>query len=209
MKKTLINNEIHVISNGKMPLTKFVEKATLIDSYVDYFHLREKATSAKDLSHCIDHMLQAGIQLDKIIVNDRVDVALTKQVKRVQLNYQSIDTADVKRTFPTLHVGKSVHSLREAMKEEENGADSIMFGHIFDSPSKRALLPRGLTSLQEITKEVAIPVIAIGGIRPDNVKKVFYMGAKGVAVMSGIWESADLLSAVKDFRRRMPHASTH
>ncbi|MCR6110313.1 thiazole tautomerase TenI [Bacillus sp. A301a_S52] len=209
MKRGLVNNEIHVISNGKMPLIQFVEKAILIDPYVDYFHLREKTTSAKDLSHCIDHMLHAGIQLDKIIVNDRVDVALTKQVKRVQLNYQSIDTTDVKRTFPTLHVGKSVHSLREAIEEEEKGADSIMFGHIFDSPSKRAVLPRGLTSLLEVTKEVTIPVIAIGGIKPDNVKETFSMGAKGIAIMSGIWESDNPLSDVKDYSRRVPHASTH
>ncbi|UTR14302.1 thiamine phosphate synthase [Salipaludibacillus sp. LMS25] len=208
MKRTFVNNELHVISNGKMSLSQFVEEVTLIEPYVDYFHLREKTASAKALCRCIDHLLQEGILIDKIIVNDRVDVAVTMQVKRVQLNYQSIATKNVKRTFPELHVGKSVHSLSEAIKEEEDGADSIMFGHIYDSPSKSGVLPRGLTSLQAITEEVTIPVITIGGMRPDNIKRMFTMGATGVAVMSGIWESRDLLSTVKDYRGRMTHAST-
>lgn len=191
--------DIHVISNGKLSLAKFAHIASQINEYVDYFHLREKHRPAAEIVEGVIQLLDDGIPPHKIIVNDRVDVAVAVNATGVQLAYNSLSVEAVKKAFPSLYVGKSIHSMSEAQEAASAGADYVLYGHVFRTASKAGLSARGITSLKQVVKSIDIPVIAIGGIKPENVQQVVEAGAKGIAVMSGVLEAANPLSAIESY----------
>lgn len=179
-------NSLHIISTGKQSKKEFIEKVIQVHSSVDYIHLRERSWNASDYIEVIGKLVGAGIRKDKIIVNDRIDIAVTERIGGVQLASHSIEIQKVKQYFPDLYTGCSVHSVIEAKEKERLGADFLIFGHIFETNSKVGLPPRGLKQLKDLTSSVTIPVIAIGGIKPSNVQSILDMGASGIAVLSGI-----------------------
>jgi thiazole tautomerase (transcriptional regulator TenI) len=193
--------ELHIISNGKQSLDAFARIAGAIHPHVDAFHLREKSKSARELWQGIELLGRFGVPLDKIIVNDRVDVAWAAGARAVQLAYHSLDVALVKQAFPGLRIGCSVHSLEEAKRAEVQGADFLIYGHIFSTESKPGIEPRGITALERLAGGVAIPVIAIGGIKPNQATQVLDAGAAGVAVMSGVVEAVDPLAAAREYEQ--------
>jgi thiazole tautomerase (transcriptional regulator TenI) len=193
--------ELHIISNGKQSLDTFAQIAGAIHPYVDAFHLREKSKSARELWQGIELLGKSGVPLNKIIVNDRVDVAWAAKVKAVQLAFHSLNVALVKQTFPGLRIGRSVHSLEEAREAEDQGANFLVYGHIFSTESKPGLQPKGLTALNQLVSGVAIPVIAIGGIKPNQAAQVLDAGAAGIAVMSGVVDAEDPLAAAREYEQ--------
>jgi thiamine-phosphate pyrophosphorylase len=123
-----------------------------------------------------------------LIVNDRVDVALATGADGVQRTHASLSIADIRAIADKrLRIGASTHSREEAVAAEAEGADWIVFGPVYDTPSKRRYgAPQGLAALERAAAAVRIPVIAIGGITPDRVAEVRGAGAHGVAAISAI-----------------------
>lgn len=198
-----MKRELHVISNGKLSFSQMAAIAAEIVDYVDYIHIRERNKTTKELYEGVMFLIQRGISPSKLVINDRIDIALLTGVNRVQLGYTSIDVRTIKNRFPQLHVGCSVHSLEEALCKQQEGADSAVYGHVFATRSKEGIPPRGLEELQEITRMLTIPVTAIGGIVPANMKAVFCTGASGIAVMSSIWDADHPLETVKEYREQI------
>jgi thiazole tautomerase (transcriptional regulator TenI) len=194
--------ELHIISNGTMPMEQLREIVMDIHPYVNAIHLREKQKTARELYQAIDLLIKANLPLSKIIINDRVDVALVTKARGVQLAFHSLEAALVKENFPELRVGNSIHSYDEGRKAQADGADYVLFGHVFPSQSKPGKPPIGLEEFARLT-QLDIPVIAIGGITPENTRQVLQLGANGIAVMSGVLESSDPLSAVKAYRNAL------
>ena len=81
-------------------------------------------------------------------------------------------------------IGVSVHSVEEAKEAEKLGASYLTAGHVFATECKKGLLPRGLEFLEEICDSVAIPVYAIGGIHPGNLRQIEESKAAGACMMS-------------------------
>ncbi|GAA0459711.1 thiazole tautomerase TenI [Alkalibacillus silvisoli] len=189
--------EIHLISNGKQSLESFSRVAQTVQAYVSYIHLREKHRTDEELLTWINELTKVGILKDKLIINDRVEVAVRMEVKGIQLTTHSEGVASVREAHPNLLIGQSVHSLEEAKKAEDEGANYIIFGHIYRTNSKPGLKPRGLEQLQKLVQSIEIPVIAIGGITPERVEGVMNCGAKGIAVMSGLIEAENPKEEVK------------
>jgi thiazole tautomerase (transcriptional regulator TenI) len=198
-----VEKQLHVITNGKQRDEELVRIANLIHPYVTALHIRERTKSAKEISHLIGLLQIGGVPASKIIVNDRVDIALCTGVKGVQLTHHSLDVAQVRRALPEMKIGCSVHSVSEAQYAEQNGANFIIYGHVFKTDSKRDAEPRGLDQLQHVVDHTTIPVIAIGGITPENVRNVIETGATGIAVMSGILEAKSPLQAVKLYKQQL------
>ncbi|QGH35707.1 thiazole tautomerase TenI [Gracilibacillus salitolerans] len=190
---------IHLISNGRLTERDLRLVPENIDK-IDFIHLREKSKTAKEILEMIEYLLEAGVPADRIIINDRTDVAWVKKCRGVQLAFHSIPVADVRHSFPDISIGKSVHSLDEAIVAEQNGADFLLYGHIFSSNSKPGIAPRGITGLTAVNENVSIPVIAIGGITEHNISQVLDAGASGVAIMSGMWDAEDSHEALKRYR---------
>lgn len=144
-----------------------------------------------------------------LLANDRVDVALAARLHGVHLGEQSLPTGEAKRLaalsdgiLPVggrFWVGRSVHSAEDAARAENDGADYLIFGHVFTTDSKPGLPPRGLRALEDTVRAVRIPVIAIGGITPQNCRRVIEAGAYGIAVRSGIMAARDPEKAAANY----------
>ncbi|GGJ73855.1 thiazole tautomerase (transcriptional regulator TenI) [Anoxybacillus voinovskiensis] len=195
-----MKKQFHVISTGRQSTEQVVAIASQIHPYVDAIHLREKTKTAKELAEMMEELLFHGVPKEKLVVNDRVDVAIVYGVK-VQLAFHSLSVRQVKECFPSLSVGCSVHSQDEAKEAEDGGADYCIYGHVFPTASKRGVPPRGIEALAQIVGAVRIPVIAIGGIQPHHVPSVWEAGAAGIAVMSGVFCAEDPLREVKRYRQ--------
>lgn len=149
-------------------------------------------------SQLLDSPTLFGITLDLLllhaetscwcIVNDRVDIALAAGAHGVQLTAKSLALSDVHRIAPALRIGASVHTLEEAAEAQKAGADWCVAGHVFETPSHPGEPRRESTFINELVAEVTIPVIAIGGVRPEHVRLLVHKGAHGVAAIRGIWE---------------------
>ena len=151
--------------------------------------VREKDLGAADLAFVCRRL--RALTLDRqalLIVNDRVDVALAVGADAVQRTSTSLPIEDIRAIADKrLRIGVSVHSLEEAVEAELKGADWVVFGPVYDTPSKRAYgPPQGVARLARVAATVRLPVIAIGGINPERVREVQQGGARGVAVISAI-----------------------
>ena len=151
--------------------------------------VREKDLGAAELAFVCRRL--RALTLDRealLIVNDRVDVALAVGADAVQRTSTSLPIEDIRAIADKrLRIGVSVHSLEEAVEAELKGADWVVFGPVYDTPSKRAYgPPQGVARLERVAATVRLPVIAIGGINPERVREVQQGGARGVAVISAI-----------------------
>lgn len=119
----------------------------------------------------------------ELTVHNFPNAARRLSISRIHLPLSML-TEELCREFKT--VGASVHSVEEAQKAERLGASYIIAGHIFATDCKRNLAPRGLDFLNSVCQAVKIPVYAIGGITPHNLRDVLNAGAVGACVMSGL-----------------------
>jgi len=196
-------SEIHLISDGKLPMSQFIPLAESVHTLLDYIHLREKHFSARELMSAAEHLLGVGVPKSKLIINDRVDVAVAVGAWGVQLAWHSLNPAEAQQLAPHLHLGRSIHSSVEGEEASAQGAHFCMYGHVFASTSKPGKPGGGLAKLSEVVLRSRIPVIAIGGIRPEHIPQIMKTGAGGIAVMSGICAAKDPLTAVKAYRASM------
>jgi thiamine-phosphate pyrophosphorylase len=127
-----------------------------------------------------------------VIVNDRLDVALLAGAGGVQLGERSFSVGDARRLVgPTTLIGRSVHDIDGARRAAEAGADYLLAGHVFATPSKDGEPGRGLDWLAELCASVLIPVIALGGITCVRIAAVLDAGAHGVALGRELLVSPD------------------
>ncbi len=195
--------ELHIISTGLQNVKEFCEIASLIQKDVDYFHIREKALNTRQLIEMIELLKEMRVPLSKVIINDRVDLAYMKKAAGIQLPYHGAPVSLVRKSFPDLKIGSSIHSLEDLKVAEGGGADFVLYGHIFETNSKPGKKPRGINQLKEITSYSSVPVIAIGGIKPSNISEVLGAGANGIAVMSGILLAEDPIISIKEYRQQL------
>jgi thiazole tautomerase (transcriptional regulator TenI) len=197
-----MNPVIHIISNGKQELATIERILLKIGSRIDYFHIREKHRTARELSLWVESLTSQGFPLRKLIINDRIDVAIAYGTGGVQLAYHSLVPSLTRHILlPGQKMGISVHSVEEAKKGEEAGADYLLFGHVFPTGSKPGLAPRGLESLQQVVESVSIPVIALGGITPENAGQVLSTGCAGIAMMSAVMSADDPLQVIQSIKK--------
>jgi thiamine-phosphate pyrophosphorylase len=118
-----------------------------------------------------------------VLVNDRLDVALGAGADGVHLGGQSMPLQVVRQVAPhPFLLGASCHSLAEAMAAESGGADYLVLGPIFETPSKLAYgPPLGLEELRNVASQIGIPVLALGGITVERVQPCLEAGACGIA----------------------------
>jgi thiamine-phosphate diphosphorylase len=155
---------------------------------VDLLQVREPDLTARDLMSLVERVLAAieGTSA-RIVVNDRLDVALAAGVHGVHLKGESIDTVAVRRLVPAgFLVGRSVHAPEEAERAVRDGADYVIVGTVFETASKPGHAPEGgLQMLREAVARVAgrAPVLAIGGMTEARARAVADTGAAGMAAI--------------------------
>jgi thiamine-phosphate pyrophosphorylase len=122
-----------------------------------------------------------------LIINDHPDIALSVNADGVHLGQDDLPPKEARKIMGNDKlIGVSTHNPAQAVEAEENGADYIGFGPVFETATKDAGRPKGIRMLGEIKDRVRIPVVAIGGIDLENLKSVFDAGADAVAVASAL-----------------------
>ena len=170
--------------------------------------LREKDLSAHDLYDLGVRVRNAIAGRAKLIVNDRVDVAHALDADGVQLPEDGIPVADARRIVsPKMLIGRSVHSVDGAVEAESDGADFLIAGTIFPSPSHPSGPAQGVDFLRALSRGVSVPILAIGGVTTRNVSKVMEAGCSGVAVISAISEAEDPGAATSSLVNEVMKAS--
>jgi thiamine-phosphate diphosphorylase len=134
-----------------------------------------------------------------LVVNDRVDVALAVHARGAQLTSRSLRVNDARRAAPALAIGASVHALREGIEAAEAGADWVVAGHVFATPTHAGEDERGMSFVRRLTPATKVPVIAIGGVRPEHLGVLREAGVYGVAVIRGIWDAPNAERAAGDY----------
>lgn len=134
-----------------------------------------------------------------LVINDRVDLALVVGARGAQLTTRSLHVRDARLAAPALALGASVHDLRDGAEADDEGADWLVAGHVFPTASHPGEPPRGEQLVRALSAELSIPVIAIGGIRPEHCRSLRSHGAAGVAVIRGIWDAPNAERAASDY----------
>ncbi|WP_235959859.1 thiamine phosphate synthase [Paenibacillus silvestris] len=196
--------ELHVISSGKLAWKDMAAIAAQIHPYVTAIHIREKTKPMDEVFMGVQYLLEKGVPAQTLCINGYSWMAEAAGLGGLHLPESSLELPTIRESYQSVHrTGVSVHSVEEAVKREREGADYVLYGHIFATNSKFGVQPRGLEQLRKVAEQVTIPVIAIGGITPARVRSVLAAGASGIAVMSGIWEAADPLETVKAYNREL------
>ena len=177
-----------------------------IEAGVQAIQLRERDLSTGELlslAREIQNMTASSSV--SLIINDRVDLAMALDLPGVHLRADSLSARAVRRMVgPAQLIGVSTHSAEDVRRAGRDGADYVVLGPIFDTPSKRSFgPPLGLDLLREACCHSPIPIFAIGGITCDRVREVRQAGAYGVAVMGALLTRDDIGMAVHEFTRAL------
>jgi len=140
-----------------------------------------------------------------VVVNDRVDVALAVGAHGAHLAANSMPVQVVRRFVPRAFlIGVSSHSLAEALAAESGGADYLVLGPVFETPSKLGYgPPLGLAKLRDVTSRISIPVLALGGITVDRIRPCLEAGASGIAGIRIFQDCESIQEQVRKLRAQM------
>jgi len=116
-----------------------------------------------------------------VIVSSRCDIALAAGAAGVNLRERDVPVAAARKLLGQRLIGRSVHSSEGAREAEQAGADFVIFGPVWDSPSHAGQPPQGLEGLTKVVNGVRIPVLAIGGVDTERAQECITAGAQGYA----------------------------
>jgi thiamine-phosphate pyrophosphorylase len=175
-----------------------------LDAGVKAIQLREKDLAGRDLFSLAEKASQLCRNYgSSLFVNDRLDIALAVNAAGVQLGNASVPIALARQLLGAQKmIGVSTHSFNEALEAQRQGADFVLFGPVYFTPSKAVYgAPQGLDKLKEIVGKISLPVYAIGGIKLENILDLRSMGVSGVALISAIMSSDAPKQATSDLLR--------
>jgi thiamine-phosphate pyrophosphorylase len=178
---------------------------------VDWIQIREKDLSGRELLKLVAEAVAVVRRIPnsktRILINDRLDIAVAARADGVHLGESSLPVAAVREyrdrsaLGDRFTIGASCHSIDAALAAERDGADYIFFGPVFATPSKAAFgPPQGIATLVSICRAVRLPVLAIGGITAENTPECFKAGAAGIAAIRLFQESNQLHGVVTRIR---------
>ncbi|MFQ5860537.1 MAG: thiamine phosphate synthase [Dehalococcoidia bacterium] len=187
------------------PLEKKVSLA--VEGGVELVQLREKDLPGGTLLELAHRVNEAVGDQALFFVNERVDVALACDADGVQLGEEALPPRTVQQLAgERLLIGRSVHSVEGAVRAQAEGADLLLVGTIFPSGSHRDAPVAGVELLQQVARQVTIPVLAIGGVQENNVAEVIRAGAGGAAVIRAILAAGDPRQAAKRLSEALARA---
>lgn len=162
-------------------------------------HVRGPGTSGRRLHLIAGALKEAAASAGALLaVNDRVDVALALSISAVQLGARSLPVEAARRLLGRgVLVGRSVHGEDEASEAVAAGADFLVLGTIWSTPTHPDRDGAGLELVRRVVGRVApTPVVAIGGVTPERLSRVVRADGHGAAVLRGVWRAGDPSRAV-------------
>ena len=163
--------------------------------------LRERDLSARELV-TLAHEVQAvtASRRAQLLINDRIDIALALEGVGVHLRSNSLPVSVARQLLGMQRLlGISAHSVEEAVQGESQGADYIVLGPIYETPTKQMFGPPiGIRTLEKACRLVRIPIFGIGGVTAARAREMRHAGAFGAAVITAILGATDVESAARE-----------
>jgi thiamine-phosphate diphosphorylase len=196
----------NVVSVTAKPLCKddFLQRIRKIsDSEVQYIILREKYLSEQEYYSLAKEVLSV-CDKEKLIIHNFIGTAESLGIKKIHLPFSAFKELNGRRNFDI--VGTSVHSVDDAAFAQENGADYITAGNIYETDCKKGLKGKGVNFLRNVCESVDIPVYAIGGINADTAggfNAVTEKNFAGVCVMSLLMQCENIDNEVLKLQSKL------
>ena len=185
-------------TNGR-PLVPLLHR--VLATAVPMVQLRERDLSARALmTLACEVQAVTASRRSQLLINDRIDVALALEGVGVHLRSNSLAVSVARQLLGAQRLlGVSVHGVEEVMEAESQGADYLVLGPIYETPSKQMFgPPLGIHALEKACRLVRIPIIGIGGVTAARAHELRRAGAFGVAVITAILGAADVESATRE-----------
>lgn len=197
LKETKAPFDIYLITDGtgSSPSNLITRVEEALAGGIGAVQLREKGLCGAKLLTLARQMRELTARYNaKLLINDRVDIALLSEADGVHLGHGSMPPEAARSLLgPKKLIGVSTHSLGEAKEAQALGADFIVFGPVYHTASKAAYgPPAGVTALKEIVAAIKVPVYGLGGINIENTQEVLDTGCAGVALISAILSAPEV-----------------
>lgn len=166
----------------------------MIEGGVDLIQLRAKGRPSAQIAQIAAEL--HGLTAERavpLIINDHPEIARIVSAEGVHVGQDDPAIIEVRQVAgPNCVVGKSTHSVEQAIRAFDEGADYIGFGPIFATPTKPDYPPIGLKEIQKVHEAVRVPIFCIGGITLDNLPEVMEAGARRVVIVSALLQANDI-----------------
>lgn len=190
-----------IITKPQLPYTTIAEKCVLHG--IKMLQLRERHLSDKEL-------IKIGKEIRSItkgtatnfVVNDRPDVAVICDADYLHLGQDDISIENARKIVGNMKIGLSTHSIEQAVDALRKNPDYIGFGPIYPTNAKaKPDKPVGTEQLKQVLEFSNVPVIAIGGIFPENINQVIDAGAKNIAMVRHFMQTDEFDLRVEDLNK--------
>ncbi len=202
--------DLYVVTDAKLKIglthQQIAKKA--LAGGADVIQLRDKAMTGRELFNTACKIREITRNAGTLfIVNDRIDIAIASGADGVHLGQDDLPLCEARQIVPEdFIIGVSVGSVAEAVNAEAGGADYVAVSPVFGTGTKPDAGPgHGTTLITAIKQNISIPVIGIGGIQKENIREVLVAGADGVAVISAIINSDDIVKTTQEFKSLIRH----
>lgn len=172
----------------------------LISGGADLIQLRAKNQGLDEIRQLAAHLHRltnaAGIPL---IINDHPEIARDLSLEGLHLGQDDLPLAAAREIVrrKDCWIGKSTHSVAQAVAAQAEGADYLGFGPLFATPTKPDYAPIGMEDIRRVHELVQLPIFCIGGIKLENLPQVLAAGAKRAVIVSGLLQSPDVAAATR------------
>lgn len=175
----------------------------VLDAGIDYIQLREKNISSAEYLLRAKRLREMTEKYEtKLIINDRMDIAVLSGAAGVHLGQSDVPVKDARAYLgQDMLIGATAKTVEQAKKAVEDGADYLGSGAWFPTDTKKDAVPISEEVYRAIVKEAPIPNVAVGGITADNCSRPLFCGAHGLAISAGILKADDPAAEVRKIRR--------
>jgi thiamine-phosphate pyrophosphorylase len=193
---------VEIRDSGKMA-------EAMIAGGVDLIQLRAKGHGSAEIAELAANLHRVAAERGvPLIINDHSEVARIVSAEGVHLGQDDVPIAEARKIAgANCMVGKSTHSVDQAIRAFYEGADYIGFGPIFATPTKPDYPPVGLHEIQKVHDAVRIPIFCIGGIKLGNLSEVIEAGARRVVIVSGLLQAPDPAEYARSAKQMLCHRS--
>lgn len=190
-----------IITNPKLKYSEIAE--ICVTNNIEYLQLREKDIPDKKLLEIAKEIKSITKNSQtKLVINDRPDIAILADADVLHLGQDDITLEDARKIVGQMPIGLSTHSIEQAKNAAKLNPLYIGFGPIYQTTTKKNPDPTvGTKLLEEVLKISTVPVVAIGGIFPENIKEVIATGAKNISLVRYLMESTQLDYRIKEIQK--------